>query len=51
MDKENKINSEKPGIIEMAGLVIILLLLLIFPYIMITQHIADIKADSYYKTK
>ena len=43
MEKDNKPNTALPVI-----LVVIVLILLYFPYVMITQHAADVVANSYY---
>jgi hypothetical protein len=41
-------NKEKLSIYEIAGLVVIVLIMLYFPYKMITEHHLDNIANSYY---
>jgi hypothetical protein len=48
MAKEHYTEAGKLQPVEMALLVLILLIFLIFPYIMVIEHIQDVKADSYY---
>ena len=43
MNKENKFT-----VAEMIGLIVIVLILLYIPYKMVTEHILDNKANSYY---
>ena len=46
---ENKIKTDKLSGFEVAGLIIIVLIFLYFPYKMISEHLKDNKANSYYK--
>jgi hypothetical protein len=41
-------SNHKPSAAEVAGLVLIVLILLYFPYLMITEHVADVAAMSHY---
>ncbi len=43
MAEENTLNTA-----EIAGLILIVLILLFFPYLMINEHAQDIIANSYY---
>lgn len=43
MENENKLNT-----LEIAGLVVIVLIMLYFPCLMISEHIQDNMANSYY---
>lgn len=46
---ENKIKTDKFSSFDMAGLIIIILILLYFPYKMVNEHLKDNIAKSYYK--
>ncbi len=46
---ENKIKADKLRGFDMAGLIIIILIILYFPYKMISEHLKDNIAKSYYK--
>jgi hypothetical protein len=43
MDKENKLT-----VVEVIGLIVVVLILLYFPYKMVTEHLMDNIANSYY---
>lgn len=43
MADENKLNTA-----EIAGIILIVLILLFFPYLMINEHALDVVANSYY---
>ena len=43
MEKQQKLSP-----VELAGLIIIALILLFLPYTMVTQHAQNVKANSYY---
>lgn len=45
---ENKIKADKLRSFDMAGLIIIVLIFLYFPYKMVNEHLKDNKANSYY---
>jgi hypothetical protein len=45
---ETKIKAEKLTGFDMAGLVIIVIIFLYFPYKMVNEHLKDNKANSYY---
>jgi hypothetical protein len=46
---ENKIKTERLSSFDMAGLIIIVLIFLYFPYKMVNEHLKDNIAKSYYK--
>ncbi|HEY2581186.1 MAG TPA: hypothetical protein VGI43_05250 [Mucilaginibacter sp.] len=45
---EDKFTADKPSIVEMAGFMVIILIFLFFPYKMVSEHLKDVKANSYY---
>jgi hypothetical protein len=45
---ENKIEMDRVSSFDMAGLIIIVLIFLYFPYKMISEHLKDNIAKSYY---
>ena len=45
---ENTTNIDKPGTAEITGFIAIILIFFFFPYMMVSEQLKDIKADSYY---